>query len=592
MMASGMWAQRCLRFYLSLGVLVGVASTVGCALHWSSPSPIVVNELGYLRGADKVVVVVSDSEVGHRWTLTNPQTEEVELTGSTDVFGVDPASNDHLHRIDLSEFDRMGPYDLRVEDLDASATVRIGAALYERLPEDAMAYFYFHRLGVPIDAQYLHYPRHARSAIHPPGGSIAAFDDWTDHRFNVRFGWADAGDFGVYPVNHAVAAWTLANLYERYEAFGDGTLALPERTNGRPDILDELLFGSAFLAGMLPAQGLAAHKVHGVRWSGFPTTVEGENAIELRVMRPSTNSTLAIARTYAHLARIVRPSNAAKAAELLSRAEEAYGRASVAPDVDYTSEDDGGGSYADTGNEDDRYAAAVELYLTTKRAVYRADVTGSKYYGAVQRFGWKNVAATGTLSLLSVGNDLPPADLAAMKARVISRADRLTDRIRRHGYPTPLGVDDYVWGSNAVVLNEAIFIAYAYEFTGDVDYLKAVYRAMDHLMGVNALRMSFVTGYGTHRERDLHDRWAWSAYQRGIPFPPGWVAGGPNDRLVNDKATPRGVAPAKSYADANTAPRAWCSKENAINWNAPLVWVSWFLRHHQGRLSTTGPGRP
>lgn len=44
--------------------------------------------------------------------------------------------------------------------------------------------------------------------------------------------WADAGDFGVYTVNHAISAWTLLNLHELFpSAFTDGTLNLPESGN-------------------------------------------------------------------------------------------------------------------------------------------------------------------------------------------------------------------------------------------------------------------------------------------------------------------------------------------------------------------------
>ncbi|MNF12774.1 Cellulose 1,4-beta-cellobiosidase precursor [compost metagenome] len=63
-------------------------------------------------------------------------------------------------------------------------------------------------------------------------------------------------------------------------------------------------------------------------------------------------------------------------------------------------------------------------------------------------------------------------------------------------------------------------------------------------------------------------------------YPKGWLSGGPNNKLINDPVTPTDQPAAKSYASRNTAPDAWCSKENTINWNAPLVWVSKYIQEN------------
>lgn len=57
------------------------------------------------------------------------------------------------------------------------------------------------------------------------------------------------------------------------------------------------------------------------------------------------------------------------------------------------------------------------------------------------------------------------------------------------------------------------------------------------------------------------------------------LSGGPNNELINDYATPPGVTAAKSYAGPGTAPHAWGSKENTVNWNAPLAWVAWYVEN-------------
>jgi endoglucanase len=201
------------------------------------------------------------------------------------------------------------------------------------------------------------------------------------------------------------------------------------------------------------------------------------------------------------------------------------------------------------------------------------------------QFDWAEVAATGTLSLLSVSNDLPAADLTTMRTNARTFADQIITTLGGEGYPSLIsGSSAYPWGSNSFITNRMLVLGVVYDATDDLRYLKAMNRSMDYLMGNNAMRLSYVTGYGEFYETDLHDRWAWGRYP-GIAYPKGWLSGGPNSELINDPATPTGRPAAKSYAAKNTAPEAWGSKENTINWNAPLAWTATFLTRNTSDLA-------
>ncbi|MFF2525275.1 glycoside hydrolase family 9 protein [Streptomyces liangshanensis] len=572
---------------------------------FADPSPVRVNQIGYLAGADKIATVVSARTTPLAWRLTDTTRGKVVATGTTRIHGTDRASGDHVHRADFSAVTRPGTYRLTVGDAESEGGgdgrggssvpfVVADTPLYPHLAREAMQYFYFHRLGTPVLARHLQSPAHAHDALHPGDSSVPCYEDWCGkQRLNVAQSWADAGDFGIYPVNHAIAAWTLMNLYERRPTVhGDSTLRIPERGNGRPDLLDEVEYGSRFLSGMLPASGLASHKVHNHRWSAFPVhDVAAENAEPRSAMGPSTNATYAVARTDAQLARVLRPFDPARADRLWASAQEAWKRAEAAPDVDYTDATPdavGGGDYPDSGNDDDRYAAAAELFLTAQRRArgaedkgsaepYRQAVTGSPHYGTISDFSWADVAPLGTLSLLAVDNDLPAADLAAMRGRLKAFCDEVIAVLDAEGYPAPIpGSGPYPWGSNSAVVNRMLLLGTDYDLTADPRALRAMHRSMDYLMGANAMRLSYVTGYGAYHETDLHDRLAWGRYP-ATPYPRGWLSGGPNSTLINDTATPTGRPAAKSYAGPGTAPAAWGSKENTVNWNAPLVWAATYL---------------
>ncbi|MET9108456.1 glycoside hydrolase family 9 protein [Streptomyces zhihengii] len=569
----------------------------------ADPSAVRVNQIGYLTGADKIATVVTGASSPLAWELRATADNALVAAGTTRVHGWDRASGDQVHQADFSAVTRAGEYRLTVASAGTSVPFTVGSApLYPRLGQEGMQYFYFHRMGTPVEAQYLQNGAHAHAALHPGDSSVPCWNNWCGGaRLDVAGSWADAGDFGIYPVNHAVSAWTLLNLFERDPAaYGDGSLAVPERGNGRPDIVDEVAYGSRFMAGMLPPAGLASHKVHNHAWSAFPVRdVGAENAMARSAMPPSTNATYAVARTTAQLSRVLRPHDPSRADELWRSARTAWQRAEAQPDVDYATANDaeGGGDYPDTKNSDDRYAAAVELFLTagargdTAAAAYRQAVTSSPHYGEVGQFDWQEVAATGTLSLLTVASDLPAADLARMRGALTTFADSVVAGLAAEGYPALIpGGSPYPWGSNSFIANRMLLLGTAHQATGDLRYLRAAHRGMDYLMGTNAMRLSYVTGYGEYAESDLHDRLAWGRYP-GTSYPRGWLSGGPNNQDINDPATPKGRPAAKSYAGPGTAPEAWCSKENTVNWNAPLVWVATYLDRTAPLLGARGaPG--
>ncbi len=565
-------------------------------------SPVRVNQIGYLTGADKIATIVSSTTAPRAWQVRQASGGASVASGTTTVYGNDRASGDHVHKADFSAFTTPGSYLLWVDGVGQSVPFTISSTpLYPDLGREAMQYFYFHRMGTAVEGQYLQNSGHAHAALHPGDESVPCYNSWCgSQRLNVRYSWADAGDFGIYAVNHAVSAWTLLNFLERYpDAYSDGSLPIPERANGRPDLLDEVEFGSRWMAGLLPSSGLASHKVHNHAWSAFPVTdVNSENALARSAMPPSTNATYAVARTNAQIARVLATYDATRAATLWNVAKTAWTRAEAQPNVDYPNGTDaeGGGDYGDTKNSDDRYAAAAELYLTALKrsdsslSTYRSAVTGSQHYREMGEFYWGEVAATGTLSLLSVSNDLPAADLSTMRSNVTSFAGQIVTTLGGEGYPAVIpGTSVYPWGSNSSIVNRMLVLGVAYDATDDLRYLKAMNRSMDYLMGNNAMRLSYVTGYGEFYETDLHDRWAWGKYP-GIAYPKGWLSGGPNNELINDPATPTGRPAAKSYAAKNTAPDAWGSKENTINWNAPLAWTATYLARNTPDLAGPPPG--
>ena len=373
----------------------------------------------------------------------------------------------------------------------------------------------------------------------------------------------------------------------RVRDFADGTMSIPERNNGVPDLLDEARWELEFLMKMQvpggqPHAGMAHHKIHDVKWTPIPTRPEGDP--EKRQLRPvSTAATLNLAAVTAQCARLWTTIDPAFSAKCLGAAETAWEAARanpviIAPPGDST----GGGSYSDRDITDEQYWAASELFIATGKDPYRQFVTSSDHYRSVPAgptsMTWNSTAALGSISLATAPNGLPAEDVAAIRRNIVAAADGYAKAAAAQGYGVPVA-GRYQWGSNSVVLNNALVLALAFDYTHEVRYLDAVTGAMDYVLGRNPMDKSYVSGYGERQLANPHHRfWAKQADPALPGPPPGVLAGGPNSGLQDPRSRAlAGCAPQKCYEDHY---QAYSLNEVCLNWNAPLAWVSAWLDEH------------
>ncbi len=449
-----------------------------------------VNQIGYLPGGPKNATVVTEAAKALPWQLRSAA-GAVVARGTTTPRGVDPASAQNVHSVDFSSYRSPGRGLTLAVDGEISHPFDISGTLYDQLRSDALQFFYIQRSGIAIDGDLVG-EEYARPAGHlgvaPNQGDtdVPCQPGVCDYRLDVRGGWYDAGDHGKYVVNGGIATYQLLSAFERTKnaatagfgaALGDGTLRLPERDNGVPDVLDEARWELEFLLRMQvpagkPLAGMAHHKIHDRNWTGLPLRPEDDD--ELRELHPpSTAATLNLAAVAAQCARLFAPYDPAFAQRCGSAAKTAYAAAKANP-TRYASPTDGngGGAYDDGNVTDEFYWAAVELYLTTGERAYLTDLTASPHHTGdvfdARGFGWQSVAALGRLDLATVPNGLPAADLARVRTSVTAAADGYLAEIRRQAYglPMPGDPDSYFWGGNSSVINNAVVLATAFDLTG------------------------------------------------------------------------------------------------------------------------------
>jgi endoglucanase len=559
-----------------------------------------VNQVGYLPDGPKNATVVTEATEAFPWTLSDAD-GAVVAQGESTPRGVDPSSEQNVHTIDFSSVTAEGTGFTLTADGETSYPFTIGN-LYAGLRSDSLQFFYLQRSGIAIDGDLVG-EEYARPAGHlnvPPNQGdidVPCQAGVCDYRLDVRGGWYDAGDHGKYVVNGGIATYQLLSTYERTltapsatpGALGDGTLRVPERDNGVPDVLDEARWELEFMLRMRvpadqPLAGMVHHKIHDQNWTGLPLMPHEDP--ELRELHPPTTAaTLNLAATAAQAGRLFEPYDAEFAAACLEAAREAYAAAEANPDLLADPNDaTGGGAYNDDDVSDEFYWAAVELYLTTGEQGYLDDLMASPHHWSEEvlgtnAFSWPETAGLARLDLATVPSGLPTHELDWVRSSVRAAADRYlaTLAAEAYGLPMPGAPENYVWGGNSNIINNVIVIATAFDLTGDQRYRDGALQGMDYIFGRNALNHSYVTDWGTVTPQNQHSRIYARQVDPNSPNPPsGSIAGGANSYLQDPFAADllAGCAPQFCYVDDI---QSYSTNEVAINWNSALAWAASFL---------------
>ena len=386
------------------------------------------------------------------------------------------------------------------------------------------------------------------------------------------------------------------------------------------------------------AAGLYYHKLHDHKWTGLATRpwnyeTEWET---VRIVKPPTfAATLNYATCAAQAARLWNDYDSAKAANYLKTAKEAYQAYKKwyypAAKNEETREDSlyapmyqakGGGPYGDNEVLDDAYWAACEIFVSATAlsdadaSTYKTElesyknaykvttrITGGENAsgeGSFTTFNWGNTASAGSLTLALHKDMLSAADAKTVEDSILEAAGEYLAEEDKQGYgipykydgpgykdpnnlPDTITIHGYEWGSNSMVINNLIVLAYAYDQTEDTKYMNGIVSGMDYLLGCNPLSFSYVTGYGTYHEKNPHHRYWSYELDKTLPMAPdGVLSGGPNAGLQDPYVRALAFVPGE---EGNPSQRcfvdsieAWSTNEVTINWNAPLAWIVSFMQ--------------
>jgi len=555
-------------------------SIVGCMVKSQNIEHVTpdirINQIGYLQHAKKQAAIVEPTS--NNFSLINSSNEPV-FEGVLLETKYWNKSGEKVAIADFSAFNESGTYRIQCGET-ISHFFEISHTPYLELVKSASKSYYYNRASTSLDPS--HSGIYHRGYAHPDTlvyvhASAASASRPAGTIISTPYGWYDAGDYNKYVVNSGIATYTLISAYQHNSGLFDSlTWNLPESDNQVPDLLDEIMWNVRWMESMQdPEDGGVYHKTTSASFENFVSPSEATG--ERYVVAKGTAATLDFAAVLAKSSVLFRATHPAYAAQLLEKAEKAWRWASVNSRVPFENPNVAmaghpaisTGGYGDLDFRDEFFWAATELYLATGRDIYMEGITIDDF----QIFrvpSWASVETLGLISLSSARMGVSEKLNKQSSDQLMVIADRLTNVWRTAPYKITL--DEFTWGSNSEILNQGMVLINAYRLFGNREFYEAALSGLDYVLGRNATGYCFVTGEGSLSPQKVHHR---PSASDGVEAPvPGMLVGGPNPRNVNDDCGRQAYMmshPARCYLDEECS---YSTNEVAINWNAPLVYMS------------------
>ncbi|MNJ48718.1 Endoglucanase D precursor [compost metagenome] len=349
---------------------------------------------------------------------------------------------------------------------------------------------------------------------------------------------------------------------------------MPESDDVMPDVLHECRYELEWMLRMQDSEtGGLFHKLTTLNFPG-PDVMPEDDTADLYLTPVSATATGCFAGAMAMAARIYAPYDASFAADCVKAAERAWTWLEHHPEYPgfrnppeiFT------GEYGDEQDMDERYWAAAELYRTTGESRYHEafqQIAGQDTFDKYE-LGWADMGGYGTIAYLMSERESDPGLAARLKTGLQQRADELAEVSAKDGFGISLKPEQYIWGSNMLVMNHAMLMLVTDRLSGSKTYERHALEHVHYLFGANVVGMSYVTGFGSRSILYPHHR---PSEGDGVEAPvPGLVSGGPNRGIQDDYAREHlaGKAPAASFADVMDS---YATNEVTIYWNSPAIFV-------------------
>ncbi len=457
--------------------------------------------------------------------------------GTLKEIGRDESSGDYVYRIDLSGVPEGGPYKISVKGYGCSWPFGVGGDFSSRLGYVSFRSMYYQRCGIPLKQPYAWEDireSHCHTdlyEVNAPTGEAHLRVAGTEPSITVYGGYHDAGDADRRLYHLTRVPSVLMTTYEAFpEYFTDNQFNIPDKFdenfnilgkgNGIPDIIDEAEWATLIWEYLQDPDG-------GVHWGtetrGYPEPFAipmDKDDKKYGTIRSDNEATAMAAGVFMHLARLMKPYNPERAAELQQRAEKAMA------------------FVGDKANDQHKLYFAIQKYLLTgdntahqqakeltgRFAASEATNPGSSDYS-------NNVLAVFFYPYL-VEKERPTDQKAVqqMKDMLRNRADMEIGIFNSFAYPVgnPVTTRRH-WGNNVNQGAHAYPCLLEWSLSKEQKYIDVVSQLMDYNQGLNPIGKCYVTGIGFDQVKNPHDRESAYTKSQGWGVKPGILVYGPGN---------------------------------------------------------------
>jgi endoglucanase len=475
--------------------------------------------------------------------------------GTLRTIGQDNSSGDFVYRIDLSAVPEGGPYKIAVKGYGCSYPFGVGGDFSRRLGHVSFRSLYHQRCGCPIVEPYAWNikPEPCHTTVWQVNGRIGEANlvvTGNEPTFTAYGGYHDAGD-ADRRTYHMDVPVTLMTTYEAFpQLFTDDQFNIPDKFdekyhilgkgNGIPDILDEAMWGTMFWEYMQETNGAIHWGTETKGYSPFTTYTKDPTRFGTEVT--DRRSASFASGMFMHMARLIKPYNAARSRELQKHAEMAYAAAG------------------------ERVPQSHQLYFAVQKHLLTGDAAAhqmvkaltpaargyaNSFNGAPESFAGNGWLASYFFSYL-VAKERPTDEAVAIVLRVALQdaADKEIGYLRGNAYPVGTPPNLHWWGSNLGQGQYAYPCLLHWSLTKEQKYMDAVCQLMDYAQGLNPIGKCYMTGLGFNRVHNPHDRESAYTKRQGWGPRPGILVFGPGGtgRGVSVPAV-TGLARERRYID-------------------------------------------